>query len=63
MGRYAQEPDNASKTAKAKGSNLRVHFKVIFIFCHTKLSPALLSSNMQAISLQLNSSERIKKGT
>merc|ERR1712020_10523 len=27
MGRYAQEPDNASKTAKAKGSNLRVHFK------------------------------------
>merc|ERR1712165_656300 len=27
MGRYAQEPENASKTAKAKGSNLRVHFK------------------------------------
>merc|ERR1711862_900785 len=27
MGRYAQEPDNPSKTAKAKGSNLRVHFK------------------------------------
>merc|ERR1712112_291956 len=27
MGRYAQEPDNASKTAKARGSNLRVHFK------------------------------------
>merc|ERR1711994_819329 len=27
MGRYAQEPDNASKTAKAEGSNLRVHFK------------------------------------
>ena len=28
MGRYAMEPDNASKSAKAKGSNLRVHFKV-----------------------------------
>merc|ERR1712061_171821 len=27
MGRYAQEPENASKTAKARGSNLRVHFK------------------------------------
>jgi len=28
MGRYAKEPDNATKSAKAKGSNLRVHFKV-----------------------------------
>lgn len=28
MGRYAAEPDNATKAAKAKGSNLRVHFKV-----------------------------------
>merc|ERR1711977_301660 len=27
MGRYAQEPENASKAAKARGSNLRVHFK------------------------------------
>ncbi|TRY67434.1 hypothetical protein TCAL_05248 [Tigriopus californicus] len=27
MGRYASEPDNAAKSAKAKGSNLRVHFK------------------------------------
>merc|ERR1712108_36777 len=27
MGRYAQEPENASKTAKARGSYLRVHFK------------------------------------
>merc|ERR1712241_331668 len=27
MGRYAQEPDNATKSAKARGSNLRVHFK------------------------------------
>merc|ERR1712007_192289 len=27
MGRYATEPDNATKAAKAKGSNLRVHFK------------------------------------
>merc|ERR1711964_539936 len=27
MGRYAQEPDNPSKTAKSRGSNLRVHFK------------------------------------
>ena len=27
MGRYAIEPDNATKSAKAKGSNLRVHFK------------------------------------
>merc|ERR1712213_11180 len=27
MGRYAQEPENASKTAKARGSDLRVHFK------------------------------------
>merc|ERR1712102_244260 len=27
MGRYTQEPENASKTAKARGSNLRVHFK------------------------------------
>jgi len=28
MGRYAREPDNATKSAKARGSNLRVHFKV-----------------------------------
>merc|ERR1711926_70974 len=27
MVRYAAEPDNATKAAKAKGSNLRVHFK------------------------------------
>jgi large subunit ribosomal protein L17e len=27
MGRYAMEPDNATKSAKARGSNLRVHFK------------------------------------
>merc|ERR1711878_229287 len=27
MGRYAQEPEKASKTAKARGGNLRVHFK------------------------------------
>merc|ERR1711945_33850 len=27
MGRYAIEPDNATKAAKARGSNLRVHFK------------------------------------
>ena len=28
MGRYANEPDNIPKSAKARGSNLRVHFKV-----------------------------------
>ena len=28
MGKYAAEPDNATKAAKARGSNLRVHFKV-----------------------------------
>ena len=27
MGRYANEPDNIPKSAKARGSNLRVHFK------------------------------------
>merc|ERR1712012_531253 len=27
MGRYAAEPDNATKSAKARGSNPRVHFK------------------------------------
>ena len=27
MGRYAAEPDNIPKSAKARGSNLRVHFK------------------------------------
>merc|ERR1711997_1256797 len=27
MGRYAAEPDNATKAAKARGSKLRVHFK------------------------------------
>ncbi|KAL0270451.1 UNVERIFIED_CONTAM: hypothetical protein PYX00_007863 [Menopon gallinae] len=27
MGRYAREPDNATKSCKARGSNLRVHFK------------------------------------
>nr|ACY71252.1 ribosomal protein L17 [Chrysomela tremula] len=27
MGRYAREPDNAGKSCKARGSNLRVHFK------------------------------------
>lgn len=28
MGRYAREPDIAAKSCKARGSNLRVHFKV-----------------------------------
>lgn len=28
MGRYAREPDNATKSCKSRGSNLRVHFKV-----------------------------------
>nr|ACO13139.1 60S ribosomal protein L17 [Lepeophtheirus salmonis] len=27
MGRYATEPDNPTKSAKVRGSNLRVHFK------------------------------------
>ncbi|XP_076242986.1 ribosomal protein L17 [Calliopsis andreniformis] len=27
MGRYSQEPVNAAKSCKARGSNLRVHFK------------------------------------
>ncbi|XP_047003533.1 60S ribosomal protein L17 [Schistocerca americana] len=27
MGRYSHEPDNATKSCKARGSNLRVHFK------------------------------------
>merc|ERR1712098_549427 len=27
MGRYAIEPDNATKSAKARGSNMRVYFK------------------------------------
>ncbi|GFV13089.1 60S ribosomal protein L17 [Trichonephila clavipes] len=27
MGRYAMEPDNATKSCKARGSNLRVRFK------------------------------------
>lgn len=29
MVKYSREPDNPSKSCKAKGSNLRVHFKVI----------------------------------
>lgn len=28
MGRYSKEPDNPAKSCKARGSNLRVHFKV-----------------------------------
>ena len=28
MGRYSREPDNPTKSCKARGSNLRVHFKV-----------------------------------
>lgn len=28
MGRYSHEPVNATKSCKARGSNLRVHFKV-----------------------------------
>ena len=32
MDRYASEPDNATKVAKAKWSNPRVHFKVSFKF-------------------------------
>lgn len=31
MGRYAKDPDNATKSCKSRGSNLRVHFKVSFI--------------------------------
>ncbi|KAI8434511.1 hypothetical protein MSG28_012515 [Choristoneura fumiferana] len=27
MGRYSREPDNPAKSCKARGSNLRVHFK------------------------------------
>merc|ERR1711976_33237 len=27
MGRYSREPDNPTKSCKARGSNLRVHFK------------------------------------
>ncbi|GAB0092421.1 60S ribosomal protein L17 [Sergentomyia squamirostris] len=27
MGRYAREPDNATKSCKSRGSHLRVHFK------------------------------------
>ncbi|XP_031634958.1 60S ribosomal protein L17-like [Contarinia nasturtii] len=27
MGKYAREPDNAAKSCKSRGSNLRVHFK------------------------------------
>lgn len=33
MGRYAHEPDNATKSCKSRGSHLRVHFKVC-IFRH-----------------------------
>jgi hypothetical protein len=36
MGRYAAEPDNVPKSAKARGSNLRVHFKVILQSFKTK---------------------------
>lgn len=32
MGRYAREPDNAAKSCKARGSNLRVHFKVRYLY-------------------------------
>lgn len=28
MGRYSREPENATKSCKARGPNLRVHFKV-----------------------------------
>lgn len=28
MGRYASEPENATKSCKSRGSHLRVHFKV-----------------------------------
>ena len=27
MGRYARDPENNTKSCKARGSNLRVHFK------------------------------------
>lgn len=33
MARYSHEPDNATKSCKARGSNLRVHFKVKFYYC------------------------------
>ena len=36
MGRYAIEPDNATKAAKARGSNLRVHFKVSFKYAKSQ---------------------------
>lgn len=29
MAKYSHEPDNATKSCKARGSNLRVHFKVL----------------------------------
>ena len=37
MDRFASEPDNATKVAKAKWSNLRVHFKVSFKFFDREL--------------------------
>lgn len=32
MGKYAKEPKNPTKSCKARGSNLRVHFKVVYIY-------------------------------
>jgi hypothetical protein len=30
--KYARDPDNATKACKARGSDLRVHFKVLMMF-------------------------------
>merc|ERR1712049_25352 len=35
MGRYSREPDNPTKSCKARGSNLRVHFKNTREAAHT----------------------------
>lgn len=42
MPRYSHEPVNATKSCKARGSNLRVHFKVSVFYDESNLKCDLL---------------------
>ena len=54
MVKYSREPENPIKAAKARASDLRVHFKVNFPRMHSLLVRACFLSWMDAVSGRSN---------
>lgn len=54
MGKYAKEPKNPTKSCKARGSNLRVHFKVYY-FIHVNFTLLLLDEMLFSIEHERDS--------